>query len=135
MVANLFKQAEGLAKLSSLGNEEGEISTFVASEIAKMTISGELGENTLLENQSLDRILTQSLSSHSPGITVDEEQVSSFSEILTSSNSLLADDELLDLNAEDMLKTLAQRQVTIEEEVINGIDDVLSGYTSCLPNY
>ena len=59
---------------------------------------------------------------------MDEEQVF-FSEILTSSN-FSVDDELLDLNAEDMLKTLAQRQVTIEEEVINGIDDVLSGYTS-----
>ena len=47
-----------------------------------------------------------------------------------SSNGVLADDDLLTLGSKEMLKTLSQRQIAVEEEVIVKMDDIIDGKIS-----
>ena len=55
---------------------------------------------------------------------IDTNDLNEFSELLTSSNKVLSDENLLELNSQQMLKT-SQRQVAIEEEVVLKMEDVI----------
>ena len=65
-----------------------------------------------------------------PNTSLNTDELNDFSELLVSSNGVLADDDLLTLGSKEMLKTLSQRQIAVEEEVIVKMDDIIDGKIS-----
>ena len=48
-----------------------------------------------------------------------------FTQLLSSSNKILSDENLQNLDPQQMLKTISQRQVAIEEEIIVSMQDIV----------
>ena len=127
VVANIFKQTEQLFETLDADLSGNNISLSVARNLGSLLSQGNISLADLENNEFLKKLTVDSITSAAPNVEIDVNQLDDFSEILTTSNKILKDDTLLSLNSQQMLKTLAQRQIAIEEEVIMSMEKVASG--------
>jgi hypothetical protein len=127
VVANILKQTEQLSETLDADLSGNNISLSVARNLGSLLSQGNISFADLENKEFLKKLTVDSISNAAPNVEIDANQLDDFSEILTTSNKILKDDTLLSLNSKQMLKTLAQRQIAIEEEVITSMEKVASG--------
>jgi hypothetical protein len=130
VIANIFKQTKQLALASNVNESQGSASMAVAKTIASMISNEGLILIDLVEDEVLQKIATETIENLNPNVGLESEELDEFTKLLVSSNKVLTDQSLLTLNSKKMLKTLAQRQIAIEEEIIVKMQDVAKGKSS-----
>ncbi len=130
VVANILKQTKQLSETLSTDFSGDNISLSVARTIGILFSQGNTSLADFENKEFLKKLTLDSIASVDPNVVIQSNQIDDFSEILTTSNKILKDDSLLSLNSQQMLKTLSQRQIAIEEEVIVGMEKVVSGKES-----
>ena len=101
----------------------------VAKTIASMITEEDLTLMSLVENDVLQKIATESIL-NLDRMLLESDGLDEFTSLLVASNNVLTDKALLALNSKKMLKTLSQRQIAIEEEIIVKMQDVAKGKSS-----
>ena len=130
VIANIFKQTKQLAQSSNVNDSQGSASMEVAKTIALMITEEDLTLMSLVENDVLQKIATESILNLDPNVDLESNGLDEFTSLLVASNNVLTDKALLALNSKKMLKTLSQRQIAIEEEIIIKMQDVAKGKSS-----
>ena len=129
VVANIFKQTEQLAKSAGV-DASNNISLAVAQEIGALLKKENVTLLDFTKDDFVKDLVTDSVVKVDSNTQLDSSDVNEFTQLLSSSNKILSDENLQNLDPQQMLKTISQRQVAIEEEIIVSMQDIVEGKTT-----
>ena len=130
VVANIFKQTEQLAKSAGVDVSKNNVSLAVAQEIGALLKEENVTLLDFTKDDFVKDLVTDSVAKVDSNTQLDSSDVNEFTQLLSSSNKILSDENLQNLDPQQMLKTISQRQVAIEEEIIVSMQDIVEGKTT-----
>ena len=109
---------------------QSNVSLAVAQEIGTLLQEDNVNLLDFTKDDFVKDLVTDSISKVDSNTQLDSSEMDEFSQLLSSSNEILSDENLQNFNSQEMLLTISQRQVAIEEEIIVSMQDIVEGKTT-----
>ena len=127
LVVNTLKQVTAIAEYSKLNADKSELALEIAGKMSDLAQGGSLLKDALQSSTTIGSLIENTYIAIDQSNSLSDEDLSSFVSVLENSNVLLADSSLETYAPGEMLKKLSQKQIAVEEEVIEGISQVSQG--------
>jgi hypothetical protein len=127
LVVNTFKQVAAIADHINSEAESIEVSSQIAKSLAKMANDETSLMDELQEIDVLKEITENTFKVVDPDFEFNEVQLDSFTSVIQNTNQLLAINSMETLSAGEALKKLSQKQIAVEQEVIEGFAQLNQG--------
>jgi hypothetical protein len=127
LVVNTFKQVAAIADHMNSEAESIEVSSQIAKSLAKMVNDETSLMDELQKIDVLKEITENTFRVVDPDFEFNEVQLESFSSVIQNTNQLLAINSMENLSAGEALKKLSQKQIAVEQEVIEGFAQLNQG--------
>jgi hypothetical protein len=127
LVVNTFKQVAAIADHMNSEAESIEVSSQIAKSLAKMANDETSLMDELQKIDVLKEITENTFRVVDPDFEFNEVQLESFSSVIQNTNQLLAINSMENLSAGEALKKLSQKQIAVEQEVIEGFAQLNQG--------
>jgi hypothetical protein len=127
LVVNTIKQITAMSEYSKLDSDASAIAMEIAGNMGDLIKDGALLKDSLQTSTTLEDLIEKTYNVIDRSSSLSDEDMSSFVSVLENSNAVLADSELGNYAPGEMLKKLSQKQIAVEEEVIEGISLVSQG--------
>jgi hypothetical protein len=124
---NTFKQVAAIADHINSEAESIEVSSQIAKSLAKMANDETSLMDELQEIDVLKEITENTFKVVDPDFEFNEVQLDSFTSVIQNTNQLLAINSMETLSAGEALKKLSQKQIAVEQEVIEGFAQLNQG--------
>ena len=108
---------------------KNNVSLAVAQEIGALLKEENVNLLDFTKDDFVKDLVSDSVAKVDSNTQLDSSDVNEFTQLLSSSNKILSDENLQNLDPQQMLKKLSQRQVAIEEEIIVSMQDIVEGKT------
>jgi hypothetical protein len=127
LIANTLKQITAITEASNINAQPVDITSKVANQLGELVGEGSSLRTDLQLSTTLENLVEETINEIDQAVVMENDDLSSYTEVLKNSNLLLTDNTLQSLSPGVLLKELSQKQIAIEQEVLGGYEKINKG--------